>query len=157
MQQLPTSPDGLPDEIETETVECPGCGTTGYVAAEQGTHMGPRDARIPRCEDCIRRGLRLDLADDDRDSLRALDRIRAMGLLPFRDPEGDLITEVDVRRGPPGAGDYLHKLTTIVSRECPECGHDRADHTVWNIWTVEGGEGVTCRACDHTIEEVSSL
>ena len=154
MQQLPTSPDGLPDEIETEEVECPGCGATGYIAPEHGpaTHT-----HIPRCEECIREDFREDLADDDRDNLRVLDRIQSRGLLPFRDHEGDLITEIDVRHGPPGAGDYLHKLTKIVERECPECGHDRADRTVWNIWTVEGGEGVTCRACGHTIEEVSSL
>ena len=153
MQQLPTSPDGFNDETEIEEVECPGCGTPGYLAVNHGPH----DARIPRCEDCVREGFREDLADDDRDALDTLDRIQARGLLPFRDHEGDLITAIDVRRGPPGGGDYLHKLTKIVARDCPECGHDRADRTVWNIWTVEGGEGVTCRACDHTIEEVSSL
>lgn len=115
------------------------------------------DARIPRCEECIREDFREDLADDDRDALDTLDRIQARGLLPFRDHEGDLITTIDVRRGPPGGGSYLHKLTTIVARDCPECGHDRADHTVWNIWTVEGGENVVCRACDAVIEEASTL
>lgn len=157
MQQLPTSPDGLPDEIETEQVECPGCGKTGYVAAEQGAHMGPRDAHIPRCEECIRERFRGDLAADAGRALDTLDRIQSRGLLPFRDHEGDLITAIDVRRGPPTAGRWLRKLTKIVAVDCPECGHDRADKTVWNIYSCESGESVSCRACDHLIREVSSL
>jgi len=152
MLSLPTERDALPDEAEVEQVDCPGCGTTGYMVPE----AGPHDAHIPRCESCVRDGFRKDLAGD-RDTLDTLDRIQSRGLLPFRDHEGDLITEIDVRRGPPGEGRYLRFITRIVARDCPECGHDRADHTRWNIWTCESGEGWICRACDHTIEEVTSL
>lgn len=152
---LPTNPDGFPEEVEIEEVECPGgCGTTGYVAPDYGPHA-PR--RIPRCDDCIREDYRERLADDDHDAIDVLDEIRARGLLPFTDHEGEIITEVDVRRGPPGAGSYLRTITRVVERDCPECGHDRADHKRFNIWTVEGGERVTCRVCGHTIEEVTSL
>jgi len=151
MLTLPTDPDGFNDGTEIETVECPGCGTTGYMAPEHGPH----DARIPRCESCVRESLRERLTDRDR--IDALDRIQSRGLLPFEDHEGDLITAVDVRRGPPGAGRWLKKLTKIISEDCPECGHDRADRTWWSIWTCESGETVRCRACDEIIREESTL
>lgn len=153
MLTLPTSPDGFNDEQEVEQVECPSCGVTGYIVPE----AGPHDARVPRCEDCIRDSLREDLADARGHALGALDRIQSRGLLPFRGPDGTLIVSVDVRRGPPGEGRYLRKLTEIVDRECPECGHDRADRTTWNIWTCESGETVRCRACEHVIRDRSSL
>jgi endogenous inhibitor of DNA gyrase (YacG/DUF329 family) len=153
MRELPTERDALPDEAEVEQVECPGCGTAGYIAV----HHAPHEDHIPRCESCIREDFREDLADDDADALGVLDRIQSRGLLPFRDPEGNLITEVDVRRGPPGAGSYLRKIVRVVERDCPECGHDRADHKRFNIWTAESGERVFCRVCGHTIDGGSTL
>lgn len=153
MHELPTERDALPDEVEIEQVECPGCGTTGYVAPEHGPHY----PHIPRCEDCIREDFREDLADDGRDALDVLDRIQSRGLLPFRDPDGDLITEIDVRRGPPGTGRWLRNLTKIVDQDCPECAHDRGDHTRWNFYTCESGTRTVCRACGHVLEEESTL
>lgn len=153
MRELPTERDALPDEVETEEVNCPGCGTTGYVVNE----AGPHDVHPPECRECRKDHLRADLDSWDDDRTHALDRVQSEGFLPFHDYDGRLITEVDVRRGPPGAGKYVRKIVWIVERDCPECGHDRADHTRWNIWTVEGGEAVRCRACDHTIEKETSL
>lgn len=153
MRELPTERDALPDEVETEEVECPGCGTTGYVVSE----AGPRDVHPPECRECRKDHLRADLDSWDDDRNRALDRVQSEGFLPIRDYDGRLITEVDVRRGPPGTGKYVRKIVWIVERDCPECGYDRAALTRWNIWTVEGGEAVRCRACDHTIEEATSL
>lgn len=153
MHELPTERDALPDDAEIEQVDCPGCGATGYVVPE----AGPHDQYIPKCGECRKDSLRADLDSWDDDRTRALDRIQSEGLLPMRDYDGRLITEVDVQRGPPGAGKYVAKIVWIVDRDCPECRYDRADLTRWNIWTVEGGEAVRCRACEHTIEEETSL
>lgn len=153
METLPTERDALPDDAEVKQVDCPDCGTPGYVVPE----AGPTEVRTPRCEDCIREDFREDLAEDLGTRLGTLDRIDRRGLLPFRRQDGTLITDINVERGPPGEGNYLRSLTEIVERDCPECGHDRADAVYWRIWTAESGKRVRCRACDHIIKEESSL
>lgn len=40
--------------------------------------------------------------------------------------------------------------TKIIEEDCPKCGYDRAEHSVH---TLAGVHTVTCRACEHTIEQ----
>lgn len=160
MEHLPTDPDAYPDGIETVAVDCPDCGTTGYMAAEQRGHLGPHDALTPSCKACYVDDIRQHL-DPDADTwlsrADALDRLDTHDLLPVRDHNGALIVSVDVDHGPPGTSSYVSGITTIHDRDCPECGHDRVNHTYWAAYTCESGTRTVCRACGHVLEEESTL
>lgn len=111
----------------------------------------------PPDRDRVKETLTERLADPDYNTANALERLRTQGYLPIRDPrDGLLITHVETDRVP-GTGTFVKQMTKIVERECPECGYDRAEKMNWAVYTCESGHHVTCRACDHVIEERSSL
>lgn len=86
----------------------------------------------------------------------ALQRLAWNDALPVRDHDGALIVGADVERVEGVLS--VKSLQTIVSRDCGECGYDRATRTYDSIGGgAEHSVRVTCNACDNVIEEHSSL
>jgi DNA-directed RNA polymerase subunit RPC12/RpoP len=140
------------EEYGIESTECRTCGETAYRFDDPTTFEPPVE-----CEECDKQALIEWIESDDYNTVSALQRLKSHGYLPFRDPRDDgLVTDVEVDHVP-GTGNFVKSITKIVERECPECGHDRANYNQWKVYTCEHGEGVTCRACGHVIEQEDTL
>jgi len=161
MRYAPTTkPDDRPDEEITER-DCSGCGATIYLPSPSSPAPAPALTADVDCKECWTADV-ADNLDAPRDAaygrVRAISDLMQAGALPVADPEhdGDLLHSVELDTAPRGSR-YIKSATWIIEAECPECGHDRADHTEWSYFTAESGESITCRACYHLIEENSTL
>lgn len=156
MMELPTDPEGFPDEMDLEERDCTGCGTTGYVPDDIHDY---RDVR--RCADCVREDFREYLDPETETNIsrqNALVRLSHRdGLLPIRDPADDAthILVVESDHGP--AGSFVKRTVRVIERECPECGHDRLRRIMWRAYTCEHGERVNCPVCQTTVERHDTL